>query len=80
MVISIDKAEYADEYKIKFFFSDGVERLIDFSTFLKRAKNPMTRKYLDEQLFMNYSIKYGDIIWNDYEMCFPIWDLHEGNI
>ena len=37
----------------------------------------MTKKYLDKQLFKKYSIEYGDIIWNDYEMCFPIWDLHE---
>jgi hypothetical protein len=80
MVISIDKAEFVREYKIKFSFSDGVERLIDFSGFLNSAKNPMTKKYLDIQLFKNYSIEYGDIIWNDYEMCFPIWDLHEGKI
>lgn len=80
MVIFIDKAEYIAEYKIKFLFSDGIERLIDFSNFLKSAKNPMTRKYLDKKLFKNYSIDYGDIIWNDYEMCFPIWDLHEGKI
>ena len=40
----------------------------------------MTKKYLDKQLFVNYSIEYGDIIWNDYELCFPIWDLHEGII
>ncbi len=80
MVISIDKAEYVRNYEIKFFFSDGVERLIDFGTFLKNAKNPMTKKYLDKQLFVKYSIEYGDIIWNDYELCFPIWDLHEGII
>lgn len=80
MVISIDKAEFVRDYKIKFSFSDGVERLIDFSGFLNGAKNPMTKKYLDIQLFKNYSIEYGDIIWNDYEMCFPIWDLHEGKI
>ena len=80
MVISITKAESIGEYKILFLFSDGVERLIDFSDFLKNAKNPMTRKYLDEKLFKAYSIDYGDIIWNDYEMCFPIWDLHEGKI
>jgi hypothetical protein len=80
MVIFIDKAEYIAEYKIKFLFSDGIERLIDFSNFLNNAKNPMTRKYLDKKLFKNYSIDYGDIIWNDYEMCFPIWDLHEGKI
>jgi DUF971 family protein len=80
MVISINKADYVGEYKIKFLFSDGIERIIDFSDFLKNAKNPMTRKYLDKKLFKNYSIDYGDIIWNDYEMCFPIWNLHEGKI
>jgi DUF971 family protein len=80
MVISIIKADYVGEYKIKFSFSDGVERLIDFSNFLKNAKNPMTKKYLKKPLFKRFSIEYGDIIWNDYEMCFPIWDLHEGKI
>jgi len=80
MVISILKAEYAGEYKIRFSFSDGVVRLIDFYGFLASARNPMTRKYLDKKLFSNFSIEYGDIIWNDYEMCFPIWDLHEGEI
>ena len=80
MVISIDKAEYVGAYKIKFLFSDRVERIIDFSSFLKNAKNPTTKKYLDKKLFKEYSIEYGDIIWNDYEMCFPIWDLHEGKI
>jgi len=80
MVISIIKAEYLGDYKINFSFSDGIERLIDFSGFLESSKNPMTKKYLDKQLFKNYSIDYGDIIWNDYEMCFPIWDLHEGKI
>ena len=80
MVISIISAEYIQGYKIKFSFSDGVVVVIDFSEFLKKAKNPMTRKYLNKQLFKNFSIEYGDIIWNDYEMCFPIWDLHEGKI
>ena len=80
MVVSIDKADYVGEYKIKFLFSDGSVRMIDFSDFLNNAKNPMTRKYLDKKLFKNFLLDYGDIIWNDYEMCFPIWDLHEGKI
>ncbi|NOU46187.1 MAG: DUF2442 domain-containing protein [Bacteroidales bacterium] len=80
IVISINKADYIGDYKINFTFSDGVERMVDFSNFLNNAKNPMTKKYLDKQLFKKFSVNYGDIIWNDYEMCFPIWDLHEGNI
>ena len=80
MVISIQKAEYKGDYKINFLFSDGVEKSIDFSTFLKNAKNPMTRKYLDKKLFQSFSLEFGDINWNDFEMCFPLWDLHEGKI
>ena len=80
MVISINKADYVGDYKIKFIFSDGVERLIDFSSFLNTARNPMTKKYLDKQLFKNFFIDFGDIVWNDYELCFPIWELHEGKI
>jgi len=80
MVISITSAEYIQDYQIKFSFSDGIERMIDFREFLMNARNPMTTKYLDKKLFSNYTIEYGDIIWNDFEMCFPIWDLHEGKI
>jgi hypothetical protein len=80
MVISIVKAEYLGDYQIKFDFSDGVERVINFFPFLSQARNPMTRKYLDQKLFSEYSIHYGDIVWNDYELCFPVWELHEGTI
>ena len=80
MVISINKAEYIKDYKILLAFSDEKTQTIDFESFLKNARNPMTTKYLDKTLFKNFKIEYGDLIWNDYEMCFPIWDLHEGKI
>ena len=80
MIVSIQKADYLGEYRINFQFSDGIKKTIDFGEFLKKAKNPMTKKYQDKQLFQSNPIEYGDIIWNDYEMCFPIWDLHEGQI
>jgi hypothetical protein len=80
MVISINSAEYLGNYRIKLFFSDGMEKEVDFGDFLKNAKNQMARKYLDKKLFSQFKIEYGDIIWNDYELCFPIWDLYEGKI
>ncbi len=80
MVISIQKAEYRGSFKISILFSDGLQRVIDFEPFLKNAKNPMTQKYLNEKLFQPFLIDNGDLIWNDYEMCFPIWDLYEGKI
>ncbi len=80
MVISIEKAEYKGDYKIRLLFSDGEEQLIDFHDFLSHSSNPMTTKYLDKNEFSKFQVQYGDLVWNDYEMCFPIWDLHEGKI
>jgi len=80
MVILIEEAEYRGDYKIHLSFSDGVTRLIDFEPFLSGALNPMTRKYLDKEKFTEFKIEYGDLVWNDYEMCFPIWDLYKGEI
>lgn len=80
MVIEINKAEYIEDYKIRFEFSDGEICLVDFTDFLKSAKNPMTKKYLNKNEFKSFKVEFGDIVWNDYEMCFPVWDLHEGKI
>jgi hypothetical protein len=76
--IAVTHAEYLGKYEIRFTFSDETEKTVDFSTFLNRSRNPMTRKYLDKKLFMSFQIEHGDIVWNDYELCFPIGDLHEG--
>jgi hypothetical protein len=78
--IAITQAEYLGKHEIRFMFSDQTERTIDFGGFLSRAANPMTRKFLDKNLFKVFKIEYGDIVWNDYELCFPIHDLYEGTI
>jgi len=80
MVIEIIKAEYLKDYKIAFEFSDGLNQVIDFEHFLKSSNNPMSRKYLDLAEFKNFNLEFGDIEWNDFEMCFPIWDLYNGKI
>ena len=80
MIISIVKADYKGDYRIHLEFSDGEKKVVDFENFLRKAKNPITQKYLDKKLFSSFSLEYGDIVWNDYEMCFPVWDLHENRI
>jgi len=80
MIISIEKAEYIRDYTISFYFSDGSTQAIDFEGFLRKSNNPMIKKYLNKDAFKSFTIEHGDIMWNDYEMCFPIWDLREGNL
>ena len=80
MKIAIEKAEYQQEFRIKLLFSDKSEQIVDFAEVLQTAKNPMTRKYLDLDKFKQFTVEYGDLMWNDYEMCFPTWDLYRNAI
>ncbi len=79
-VIDISKAEYIDGYKLRLVFNNNNERIIDFGTFLHNSLNPMIRKYLQLDNFKNFTVEYGDLFWNDYDLCFPIADLYEGRI
>jgi len=79
-VIDIIRVERVSDYKLKLSFSDGAERVIDFEPFLRRSRNPMIRAYLDPQKFASFTLEYGNLMWDDYGLCFPIADLYENNI
>jgi len=79
-VIEIIKVEYVEHYILKLFFSDNTSQIINFEPFLSQNHNPLTRKYTNIINFQSYKIEFGDLIWGDYELCFPIWELHEGKI
>jgi len=78
--IEITNAKYIGGYKVKIVFNDKSIRTINFDDFLKMAGNPMTKKFLNKEKFKNFKLKYGDLVWGDYEMCFPIWDLYKEHV
>lgn len=75
--IEITQAHHLKDYKIEFEFNNQTKKIIDFENFLKQAKNPMIKKYLNLETFKHFSLRDGDIDWNDYELCFPIADIYE---
>ena len=82
-IVNIEHVEHVGgrgSYVLRLHFSDGTSREVDFKTFLDTSKNPLIRAYLDPELFATYALKYGDLVWGDYELCFPIADLYEGKI
>ena len=60
-IIEINNAHYLSNYKIEILFNYGRKRIIDLNDFLKKAKNPMTRKYLNINIFKNSKLSIG--IW-----------------
>jgi len=73
-------AHHLSSYKLRLEFTDGTERVIDFEPFLKASRNPAIRAYLDPEKFSHFRLDYGDLVWDDYGLCFPIADLYEGRI
>ncbi len=79
-VIELVRARIKSNYKIKIDFSDGTSRILDFYPFLESSGNPLIRAFLDSKRFAEFVIRDGDLMWGDYEMCFPIADMYEGRI
>jgi len=80
MYLRIKEARYVPRHKVSLEFNDGRRRTVDFGPFLKKATNPMFTKYRAVAKFKTFRIDHGDLMWGDYEMIFPITDLHRGEI
>lgn len=80
VLMEIISAKYIGDYAIRIFFNDGINRLVDFKSFLESSLHPSIRKYLDETKFNQFKIIEGNLNWNDYDLIFPLDDLYEGRI
>jgi hypothetical protein len=78
--IKITKVDHLHDYILKLTFNDGKVQEVDFRLFLESAQHPEIAKYLDINIFMQYELVDGDIIWNDYDLVFPIWDLYSNSL
>jgi hypothetical protein len=79
-VIFVQRAEHAGEWRLRITFSDTTQRTIDFAPFLRQSHNPLIQAYIDPAAFARFTVKDGDLVWDDYELCFPIADLYEGRV
>lgn len=78
--INIVSAELAGDLSIRLRFDDGVERTVDFRPFLSNSRHPDIRAYLDPVRFAGFRIEYGELVWGDYDLCFPIIDLYRNQL
>ncbi len=79
-VLNVTLAEHMAGYRIKVRFDDLTEREIDFEPFLTRSAHPAIRAYLDPARFAAFRIECGELVWGDYDLCFPIIDLYRAEI
>ena len=78
---NVADAVYLKEFKIKIFFQDGTNKIVDFKNFLYNVHtHPMYKRYRKTSVFKKFDIKNGNLNWYDYEMIFPVEDLYNGKI
>jgi len=78
--INIVRAELVGDYRLHLVFDDDQEQIIDFKPFLSRSLHPDIRQWLDPKRFSSFRIDYGELVWGDYELCFPVIDLYRNDI
>lgn len=77
--LNVVTANWVSGYVLEITFSDGFSHKVDFGPFLQGSVLPEVRKYADIEQFKGFKISYGNLIWNDYDLCFSIEDLYSGN-
>lgn len=79
-IINIVSAEPAGDLCLRLRFDDGIEQIVDFKPFLSRSVHPDIRAYLDPERFAAFRIEYGELVWGDYDLCFPVIDLYRNQV
>lgn len=78
--INITTVEQVDDYALRLSFDDGVVQTVDFKPFLSLSRHPDIRAYLEPTRFAAYRLEYGELVWGDYDLCFPIADLYHNHL
>lgn len=78
--INIITAELADDFRIRLKIDDDTEQTVDFKPFLTHALHPDIRSWLEPARFASFRLEYGELVWGDYDLCFPVIDLHRNQI
>ncbi len=79
-VIAIEEVRSFGSYTLHLRFRDGHETTVDFAPFLRAARHPNVRKYLDEEQFARYKVEHGNLMWGDFDLLFPLADLYKGKV
>lgn len=79
-LIQLIAAEQVGDLQLRLNFSDGREQTIDFRPFLSHSQHPDLHAYLDPECFGAFRIEHGDLVWGDYDLCFPVIDLYRNDL
>jgi hypothetical protein len=79
-VVNIVAARQVEDYSVLLRFDDESEQIVDFKPFLSNSVHPDIRVWLEPDKFSAFRVEYGELVWGDYELCFPVIDLYRNDL
>ncbi len=79
-VINVVAAEIVGDLQLRIRFDDGTEQTVDFRSFLTASLHPDIRAWASRERFSQFRVENGELLWGDYELCFPVMDLYRNRI
>jgi hypothetical protein len=78
--INLISATQTGAYRIRLVFDDNKVQEVDFQPFLDHSHHPDIRAYLEPARFSGFKLAFGELVWGDYDLCFPVMDLYRNSI
>ena len=78
--INIMAVEQVGDYVLRLSFDDSIVSTVDFKPFLSQSRHHDIRAYLEPSRFAAFRIEYSELVWDDYDLCFPIADLYQNRL
>jgi len=78
--INIVTAEQVGDLRIRLRFDGNTEQTVNFKPFLTHSLHPDIRAWLDPARFAAFRLEYGELVWGDCDLCFPVIDLYRNRI
>ncbi|MBP3516887.1 MAG: DUF2442 domain-containing protein [Parabacteroides sp.] len=80
MSLCIVSAKYVAPLSIELHFSDGVVRIIDVGSFIRKHPHQQYNSYLNEKKFKQFKLEMGNVVWGkNWDLVFPIDLLYKGS-
>jgi len=79
--IEVKDATYLDGFRLRVAFTDGKNKIIDFSKFITTNNKEALSKYKNSSRFKRFKIEDGNIVWGkNWDLIFPVDQLYSGRI
>ena len=80
-IVEVVEAKYIEKHKIEVVFNDNTRQTIDFGKWLKTHPHPQHNKYRSIELFKQFYIEGGNLLWGkNWDLVFHILSLYNNDL